>query len=42
MNVIENASANEVIQLVSEAYEREMDKIPGIYHLETDDGTSLL
>ena len=42
MNVIEDAFTDEVIQLVSETYQREMDKIPRIYHLVTDDGTSLL
>lgn len=42
INVIESAFTNEVIQLVSDAYERGMNKIPEVYHLATDDGTSLL
>jgi len=42
INVIKSAFTNEVIQLVSGAYERGMDKIPEVYRLVTDDGTSLL
>jgi galactokinase len=42
INLIESAFTNEVIQRVSEAYERGMDKAPEVYRLVTDGGTSLL